>query len=115
MLDLWLEGEFELIVCPQLIDEVIKALLRIGGKYHITPEEVEGFAARLAEEGLLFDNPENPARVVPDDPKDDYLIALALQTKADLLVSRDRHFEKADAGNLPIVTPGIMVRRLRDV
>ena len=36
--DLWQDGEFELIVCPQLIDEVRKALLnpRIATKYDIS-------------------------------------------------------------------------------
>jgi predicted nucleic acid-binding protein len=74
----------------------VRALLhpRIAGKYNIAKEEGEGFAQGLLEEGVLFDYPRDPPRVVPDDPNDDYLVALALAAQADFLVNRDRHFEQ---------------------
>lgn len=108
-------GDFELIVCPQLIKEVRKALLhpRIARKYHITQEEVDGFARRLSEEGMLFEDPADPPRVVPDDPNDDYLVALALEAEADALVTRDRHFDKVRVEGLRIVAARQMLRRLR--
>lgn len=112
---MWQEGDFELIVCPQLINEVTKALLhhRIGGKYGITREEADSLADRLAEDGILLEEPVDPPRVVPDDPKDDYLVALATAAGADALVTRDRHFEKVKVKDLPILTPREMVRRVR--
>ncbi|MBA2524412.1 MAG: putative toxin-antitoxin system toxin component, PIN family [Pyrinomonadaceae bacterium] len=115
LLDLWLDGEFELIVCPQLIQEVVRALLhpRISNKYDITKEEAEGFAQRLFEEGVSFDDPLDPPRVVPHDPNDDYLVALALTAEAEFLVTRDRHFEQVRIRGLPIVSPRQMIRRLR--
>ncbi|MBA2274771.1 MAG: putative toxin-antitoxin system toxin component, PIN family [Actinobacteria bacterium] len=115
LLDLWLDGEFELIVCPQLIQEVVRALLhpRISNKYDITKEEAEGFAQRLFEEGVQFDDPRDPPRLVPDDPNDDYLVALVLTAKAEFLVTRDRHFEQVRIRGLRIVSPRQMIRRLR--
>jgi predicted nucleic acid-binding protein len=114
LIDLWQEGEFELIVCPQLVHEVRKALLhpRIAKKYAITREEADGFASRLFDEDILLDDPIDPPRVVPDDPKDDYLIALAEAAAADALVTRDRH-DKVTLRGLPLLGAREMVRRIR--
>jgi len=62
---------------------------------------------------MLFDDPVDPPRVVPEDPKDDYLVALALAAKADALVTRDRHFDKLRVRGLPIISARRMVRRVR--
>lgn len=51
--------------------------------------------------------------MVPDDPKDDYLVALAEMAAADALVTRDRHFDKVSVPGLPIVGAREMVRRIR--
>ncbi len=114
LLDRWQVGEFEIVVCPQLIHEVRKALLhpRIAKKYDISREEAEEFARRLSEEGVLLDDPVEPPRLVPDDPMDDYLVALAVAAKAEALVTRDRHFDKVKVRGLPILGAGQMLRRL---
>lgn len=115
LLALWDDGEFELIVSPQLIFEVRKSLLhpRIAGKYGISSDEVEELARRLSEEGLLFDDPMEPPRVVPDDPGDDYLVALALAADSDLLITRDHHFDEVRVEGLLIVAPRQALRWLR--
>ncbi len=107
LLDVWGQGAFELVVCPQLIFEVRKALLspRIAGRYRVARDDAEGFAKQLAEEALLADDPRDPPRVVPDDPKDDYLVALTLASSADLLVTRDKHFEEVQVRGFAIVGP----------
>ncbi|MGH9054189.1 MAG: putative toxin-antitoxin system toxin component, PIN family [Acidimicrobiia bacterium] len=115
LLDRWQAGEFEIVVCPQLIQEVRKALLhpRIAKKYDIHRDEAEEFARRLSEEGILLDDPVEPPHLVPDDPTDDYLVALAVTARADALVTRDRHFNKVKVRGLPIDDAGQMLRRLR--
>lgn len=85
---------------------------RIAKKYDITPEEADVFASRLSDEGLLFGDPVDPPRVVPDDPKDDYLVALALAAESDAFVTRDRHFDRVRVSGLPIVAARSMVRRI---
>lgn len=107
LLDLWQAGEFELIVCPNLIGEVRRALLhpRIAGKYDISSAEVDQLTQRLREESLHFDDPVDPPRVVTADPKDDYLVALALAASADHFVTRDRHFDNVHVEGLTIVPP----------
>ena len=105
LLDLWQAGEFELIVCPNLIGEVRRALLhpRIAGKYDISSAEVDQLTQRLREESLHFDDPVDPLRVVTADPKDDYLIALARAERA-ILVTGDRRLLDL-RGKLPIHPP----------
>ena len=51
----------------------------------------------------MLDDPKDPLRVVPDDPKDDYLIALAIESGT--LVTRDRHFDKVTVEGVRIITP----------
>ena len=109
---MWRAGEFELVACPQLVQEVRKALTspRLAARYDISETEAEAFARLLTEEGMMTNDPEDPPRVVPDDPNDDYLVALAAST--GLLVSRDRHFDKVDAESVRIISPGEALRLL---
>lgn len=108
LLDAWEGGDFELVVCPQLVYEVWKALLspRIAERYSISATDAEAFARKLQEEGLMVHDPQDPARVVPGDANDDYLVALAQEGGSGILVTRDRHFEKVDIENLRILKPG---------
>lgn len=94
-------------MCPQLIYEVRKALLspRLADRYDIPAPDAEAFSRRLSEESLLVDDPADPPRIVPDDPKDDYLVALALATGSGFLVTRDRHFDKVQVSGLRIIGP----------
>lgn len=116
ILNRWLHGSFELVVCPQLIREVRKALLhqRIAGKYGITHEDVEALSLRLSEEGTMLDDPSDPPKVVRNDPGDDYLVALALAADADCLVTRDRHFRDVEIEGLPILSPRYFIEMLED-
>lgn len=57
-------------------------------------------------------DPRNPPRVVPDDPNDDYLVALARDT--GILVTRDRHFEQVAVEGLRILGPRDALNLLAD-
>jgi predicted nucleic acid-binding protein len=113
LLDLWRDGVFELVACPQLVGEVRKALLsvRISGRYGITPDEVDVFCRRIEEESIWLASPVDPPRVVPADSGDDYLIQLVQDSRADALVTRDHHFDGIAVPGLEIVPPRAMVAR----
>jgi predicted nucleic acid-binding protein len=98
ILDNWLAGAFEVALCPRLLEEVERALLhpRIAGRYNIPANDARLWVRRLRSDGCMYKDPQNAPRVVPDDPNDDYLIALARLTGATALVSRDRHLKKVD-------------------
>lgn len=79
-----------MVVSERLLGELENVLMRERFRRHATIEEVEELLAGLREKGTFFDEGE-PERLVPDDPKDDYLMALALTSEADHLVSGDPH------------------------
>jgi putative PIN family toxin of toxin-antitoxin system len=114
LLDRWQGGEFELIVCEHLLGEVQKALdhPRIAGKYGLTRREISDVVDLFRRGSLLMPDPADPRRAVPDDPNDDYLVALAIDSQAEALVTRDRHFEKVRIDKIEILTPGRFLRRL---
>ena len=116
LLDLWQSGDFELIACSQLIREVREALLgpRIRRRYGIPTAEVEDLCRRLEEEAIWLNDPRDPPRIVPNDSNDDYLVALALEGQADVLVRRDRHFDGVAVPGLRIVFPGVVVAELEE-
>ena len=55
----------------------------------------------------MIDDPQDVPRVVPDDPNDDYLVALVRDSKSGFLVTRDRHFEKVAIEEVQIITPRV--------
>jgi predicted nucleic acid-binding protein len=114
LLDQWRDGVFEIIACPQLLGEVRKALLdpRISGRYDITPDEVDELCRRIEEESIWLPDPIDPPRVVLADSGDDYLIQLAKDGGADILVTRDHHFDGIVVRGLEIVPPRLIVPRL---
>ena len=118
IIDSWLDGDFEVAACPELVGEVGKALKhpRIAGKYRLDLRDVDSWIARLASEATMSPDPVDPPRVVPDDPEDDYLIALAVAVGANVLVTRDRHLSKVrTSGGLEIISPYDFLERLRQI
>jgi putative PIN family toxin of toxin-antitoxin system len=116
ILDSWLAGGFEVAMCPRLLWEVEKALRhpRISRKFGLHSSDIDSWIQRLSAEASLNRDPENPPSRVPDDPTDDYLIQLALDSEAGLLVSRDRHLERTDIPTgLELLKPAEFVVRLQ--
>jgi uncharacterized protein len=114
ILDLWREGAFELVACPQVVAEVRKALRdpRISGRYSIALDEVDELCRRLEEDSIWLPDPIDPPRMVSADPGDDYLIQLAKDGRADALVTHDHHFDDVRVPGLEIMPPRIVVCRL---
>ncbi|HXC77938.1 MAG TPA: putative toxin-antitoxin system toxin component, PIN family [Candidatus Acidoferrum sp.] len=114
LLDLWRDGAFELIACPQLVGEVRKALLdpRISRRYGITLDEVDEFCRRIEEDSIWLADPIDPPRMVRADAGDDYLIQFPKESRADALVTRDHHFEGIVVRGLEILPPRAILPRL---
>jgi putative PIN family toxin of toxin-antitoxin system len=116
IVDAWLDGDFEVAVCAELVGEVEKALKhpRIADKYGLDIRDVDSWVDRLESESTMNADPVDPPRVVPDDAGGDYLIALADAAHADVLVTRDRHFSKVrPTEGFEIVSPRVFLDHLR--
>ncbi len=103
----WLDGEFELAVSPGTLRELADVLPRphIFKKYHLTEQLIDQHLDTLRTEaevapGLLV------LDAVPDDPKDNHIIAAAIETSCEYIVSGDRHLlDLHEFQNIRIVTP----------
>ncbi len=103
----WLDGEFELAVSPGTLLELANVLPRphIFKKYHLTEQLINQHLntlrteAEVAPGSLILD-------VVPDDPRDNHVIAAAVETECDSIVSGDRHLlDLHNYQGIKIVTP----------
>ena len=86
----WLEGDYELVVSPLLLDELGRALGYPKLRERVTEAETQEVLALLRREADVRDDPAGPAPVPSPDPGDDYLITLAEATQS-VIVSGDRH------------------------
>ncbi|CAN5786459.1 putative toxin-antitoxin system toxin component, PIN family [soil metagenome] len=97
------EERFDLIVSERLLGELRDVLMRPRFRRHATIEEVAEFLVGLSSKGILYDEVEIE-RTVPDDPKDDYLVALLRSSGADYLITGDPHLAVlGDSGLVPVV------------
>ena len=103
----WLDGEFELAVSPGTLLELADVLPRphIFKKYHLTEQLISQHLDTLRTEvevapGLFI------LDAVPDDPKDNHILAAAVETSCEYIVSGDRHLlDLRELQGIKIVTP----------
>ncbi len=100
----WRLGAFELIVSPHLLDELTQTLLRPKFRRWATENEVITFVEVLRVASVMADDP-TEVESISRDPNDDYLIALARDAGAHVLVSSDRDLTSIEGNEPPIVTP----------
>ena len=110
LVELWLEGEFEVVVCKTLLDEVQRTLNQPKISGRVASEDALRFIWLLQEVGEVVADPERPPPVHSDDPGDDYLLALAARERTPL-VSGDAHV-LALSDRLPISSPRAFLQQL---
>lgn len=111
LLWLWLDGSFELVVCPSLLGELERVLLRSKFRPYVSVQEVRAYVALLRRLVALEPDPEATAGLTPD-AGDDYLVALARAAKAHFLLSGDPHLTELKQARPPVLTPRTFLRRL---
>ena len=103
LLDLLSYPEFQLVISTELIEEIHDVVSRPKlAKYYIS-ENVNMLMKYMKDFSLTFELGNIPSRC--RDPKDDYLLELALVSDADFLVTGDKDLlEVKKIGNCQIVT-----------
>jgi putative PIN family toxin of toxin-antitoxin system len=102
----WLEGEaFELIVCESLLEEVATVLIeRDDMRRWITVDNARTYVDRISTTAdLRNDPPGGPA--LTRDPDDDFVIYLAREHEANVIVSGDGDLLDWPEQDPPVVTP----------
>lgn len=80
----------------------------------LTEEAIQDFIAGLVDISEVVADP--PSTVTHTlDPDDDYLVALALAARVDVLVSGDRHLTDLASPNLLVQTPRDFLARVSEV
>lgn len=99
------------LVTQHLLDEVADVLARPKIRRYIDAATAEAFVAELRRLAEWHNEPVDPPAVCRD-PDDDYLLALAIASKADALVSGDQDLHALDRAGVEIITPRELLDRL---
>lgn len=83
------EASFDAILCPQLLDEIERALRKPYFRDLLEEREISEIVATIRDAGIVLNDPVNPPALLRD-PNDDYLIALAREADAVAIVTGDR-------------------------
>lgn len=107
LLKLCEDQAFDLFLSDTILDETQDVLLRsrITRRYAITQEKVSEFLTALNRLAAIV-SVNQPPQVILADPKDDHIIATAVQASASVIVSGDRHLLNfSQFGDIRIITP----------
>lgn len=81
-------GDAEVVVCPRLLDELSEVLHRPKFARFVCADEAAAFLVRLRDPADERPDPVDVAALSRD--ADDYLVALAIESDAEVLVTGDR-------------------------
>lgn len=112
LIEAWLGGQFDVVVCAALLEEVERTLASPKLRGRVDAEDAAGFVAMLRARGDLVPDPTERSPVSSRDPGDDYLIALAARERVPL-VSGDAHLLEL-APEVPVFAPRHFQRLLEE-
>jgi putative PIN family toxin of toxin-antitoxin system len=104
----WMERRFELVTCGVQLDE-LRRVSRYPKMKAILPAHRVGALINNLQNALVINNPPPlPQGVVLDDANDEFLLAMALASEANYLVTGDKRaglLQRKNIGRTRIVTP----------
>lgn len=111
LLDAAIEQKWLPVISPHLLDELEVVLRRPKFASKLTEETISDFVASLASASEIAADPPSPAQHT-SDPDDDYLVALALATDVDVLISGDADLTDLHNCDIPVQTPRNFLDRI---
>ncbi|MBI5933409.1 MAG: putative toxin-antitoxin system toxin component, PIN family [Chloroflexi bacterium] len=88
-LERWKRGEFVLLICTTLAEEIIEKLL----DHRVDKEKVGDLVETLASWAEWVEVPAEKIESPLSDPDDNVIVACAVEGKANYLVTYDPHFD----------------------
>jgi hypothetical protein len=88
-LDRWRKGEFVLLICTPLAEEIVEKLL----DRHVDQEKVVDLVKTLAGWAEWVEAPEEKIESLLSDSDDNVIVACAVEGGANYLVTYDPHFD----------------------
>jgi len=108
----WREGRFDLVLSPQLLAELRRALAYPKIRKRISEGEARAYLQDLSEAATIAQDPSESPSIHSLDPDDDYLLSLAAAETA-YLVSGDQHLLSLSS-TVPVLTPRRFLEVLQD-
>lgn len=99
----WRDGAFDLVMTPRLLDELARVLTYPRTRSRVRDDRAGRLLDRIRSAATTADLPAGPPVVASRDPNDDYLIALARNTRS-ILVTGDMDL-LALADRIPVMSP----------
>ena len=97
----WLDGEFRLGISREILSELGSVLENDFDWAHEETQELCNLINELADITI----PKQKLRVITDDPDDNKILECALASRADYIISGDKHLLKLGAyKTIPIIT-----------
>ncbi|MGV1004928.1 MAG: putative toxin-antitoxin system toxin component, PIN family [Candidatus Nanopelagicales bacterium] len=107
----WLDGEMQLVYSTELLRELTDVLARPMFAGRISSDQVGELVTLIRDTGE--ERADQPSPVpAPPDPKDAYLVPLAVSAGADALISGDRLLLAHRAPGLRVLSPRALWRVL---
>lgn len=100
-----------LVVSPHLLAELLGVLRRPRFRAYVNVDEAEAYVGGLASLAETLPDAQSPRRVTRD-PKDDYLIALAVAAGADALISGDADILAVTRADARVLSPRALLDEL---
>lgn len=110
IIELWRKKYFQILISNYILSEVRDTLRdkQLAQKYHLSPAKQARLLTQLYYSGNLLDSI-NPSTQTSRDPRDNPILQLALDGKADYLVSGDKDLlvlkHRSSIVNLKILSP----------
>ena len=110
----WLaRRRFELVVCPLLVKEIVKVASRPHLQSRLRLDTMNAYLRDVAVGATQRPDPDAIAQTTRDR-QDDYLVALAREARADVIVTGDRDLLEWEEQSPPAVTPTMFEQMLSD-
>jgi putative PIN family toxin of toxin-antitoxin system len=107
----WRAGRMELVVSPAVLAELADVLARPKFASAAREGRAIDFVGALRAGATMTRDPAG-TEAITRDPKDDYLVRLALSLAGTVLVSGDRDLLESDTGDVEILTPREFIDRV---
>jgi len=104
----WERGLFQAALSKEVLEEIAEVLNRpvIRRKMRVSAGDIRRFLELLVETSVLVSGSLEVESVISDDPDDDVILATAVASGADIIVSGDRHLlELKSHRGIPVVSP----------
>ena len=88
LIEKWKSKKFELVSSMEIIDELVKTLKDF--KIQMSDSMIEDWRNLIIENSIIVEST-SKIEVIKDDPDDNKFLEVAVDGKAELIVSQDRH------------------------